>query len=196
MKPRGKTKTKGNRQSYVMIDTTTRTCYNKATKFSGYVRSITMQISSRFTIAIHIFSCINTFEKEHKITSDFLAGSVNVNPVIIRKLLLQLKAAGLVNVQRGSGGTSIARPLEDITLLDIYNAVECIDNGELFHFHENSNQECPVGRNIHRILDDKLQQVQTAMENEMKRITLADVIRDTQRCIQDDREKERKKDEL
>lgn len=155
-----------------------------------------MQISSRFTIAIHIFSCINTFEKEHKITSDFLAGSVNVNPVIIRKLLLQLKAAGLVNVQRGSGGTSIARPLEDITLLDIYNAVECIDNGELFHFHENSNQECPVGRNIHRILDDKLQQVQTAMENEMKRITLADVIRDTQRCIQDDREKERKKDEL
>ena len=145
-----------------------------------------MQISSRFTIAIHIFSCINTFEKEHKITSDFLAGSVNVNPVIIRKLLSQLKAAGLVNVQRGSGGASIAKPLEEITFLDVYNAVECIDDGELFHFHENSNQECPVGRNIHRILDDKLQKVQRAMECEMQNITIADVIRDTQKYIQEE----------
>ncbi len=147
-----------------------------------------MQISSRFTMAIHIFSCINTFEKEHKITSDFLAGSVNVNPVVIRKLLSQLKAAGLVNVQRGSGGTSIAKPLAEITLLDIYNAVECVGNGELFHFHENSNQECPVGRNIHRILDGKLEQVQRAMEQEMEKITLADVIRDTQKCIVEETE--------
>lgn len=145
-----------------------------------------MQISSRFTIAIHIFSCINTFEKEKKITSDFLAGSVNVNPVIIRRLLSQLKGAGLINVQRGSGGASITRPLDQITFLDIYNAVECIDNGELFHFHENPNPECPVGRNIHRILDDKLQQVQKAMECEMQKITLSDVIRDTQKCISEE----------
>ena len=145
-----------------------------------------MQISSRFTIAIHIFSCIDTFEKENKITSDFLAGSVNVNPVIIRRLLSQLKAAGLVNVQRGSGGASIAKPLEQITFLDVYNAVECIDHGELFHFHENPNPECLVGRNIHRILDDKLQQVQKAMECEMQKITLADVIRDTKKCISED----------
>lgn len=145
-----------------------------------------MQISSRFTIAIHIFSCINTFEQENKITSDFLAGSVNVNPVIIRKLLSQLKAAGLVNVQRGSGGASIAKPLNQITFFDIYNAVECVDNGELFHFHEKPNPECPVGRNIHRILDDKLQQVQKAMECEMQKITLADLIRDTQKCISEE----------
>lgn len=142
-----------------------------------------MQISSRFTIAIHIFACIDAFEKERKITSDFLASSVNVNPVIIRKLLSQLKSAGLVNVQRGSGGTSAAKPMQDITFLDVYNAVECVDNGELFHFHENPNQECPVGRNIHCILDDKLQRIQTAMENEMKKITIADVIKDTEKYI-------------
>lgn len=147
-----------------------------------------MQISSRFTIAIHIFSCINTFEKENKITSGFLAGSVNVNPVVIRKLLSQLKAAGLVNVQRGSGGASIAKPLDQITFLDVYRAVECIENGELFHFHENSNPECPVGRNIHRILDGKLHQVQKAMECEMEKITLADVILDTQKCILGEKE--------
>ncbi|MCM1282896.1 MAG: Rrf2 family transcriptional regulator [Muribaculaceae bacterium] len=146
-----------------------------------------MQISSRFTIAIHVFACIDTFEKERRITSDFLAESVNVNPVIIRRLLSRLKAAGLVHVQRGSGGASIAKPLEEITLLDIYQAVECIENGELFHFHENTNQDCPVGRNIHSILDDKLQRVQKTMEAEMEKITLADVIRDTQKIIREEK---------
>ena len=57
-----------------------------------------MQISSRFTIAVHIFACIDTFKEEFKLTSEFLAASINVNPVIIRKILSQLKAAGPVNV--------------------------------------------------------------------------------------------------
>lgn len=142
-----------------------------------------MQISSRFTIAVHIFACIDTFEKDHKITSDFLADSINVNPVIIRKLLSQLKNAGLIQVKRGSGGASFARPMEDITLLDIYRAVDCVEKGELFHFHENPNQQCPVGRNIHNILDDKLDRIQNAMEGEMASITMADVIEDTKKYI-------------
>lgn len=147
-----------------------------------------MQISSRFTIAIHIFACIDTFENEYKLTSDFLASSVNVNPVIIRKLLSQLKSAGLVTVQRGSGGASIAKPLDEITFLDIYNAVECIGNGELFHFHENPNQKCPVGRNIHNVLDSKLLKIQKAMENEMKKMTLKEIIKDTDMYIQSENE--------
>ncbi len=142
-----------------------------------------MQISSRFTIAIHIFSCINTFEKERKVTSDFLASSVEVNPVVIRRILLQLKAAGLVSVQRGTGGTAIAKPLDEITFLDIYKAVECIEDGKLFHFHENPNMECPVGRNIHKVLDEKLERVQKAMEQEMDSITLADIVRDLDSCL-------------
>ena len=63
-----------------------------------------MQISSRFTIAVHVLLCIGAFKDDYKITSDFLASSVNVNPVVIRRLLQQLKKAGLVNVKRGSGG--------------------------------------------------------------------------------------------
>ena len=78
-----------------------------------------MQISSRFTLAIHIFACIDTFGSEHKITSDFLAGSTNVNPVIIRKILGQLKGAGLIEVARGTGGTTVTKPLNEITFLDI-----------------------------------------------------------------------------
>lgn len=147
-----------------------------------------MQISSRFTIAIHIFACIDTFEKDYKITSEFLASSINVNPVIIRKLLGQLKAAGLIHVQRGSGGASIARPLEEITFLDVYHAVDCVGAEGLFHFHENPSDKCPVGRNIHNVLDSRLRQIQDAMEREMKKITIADVVRDTQRCLEKEAE--------
>ena len=142
-----------------------------------------MQISSRFTLAVHIFACIDVFKDDYKVTSDFLAGSTNVNPVIVRKILGQLKAAGLVEVARGSGGASIPRPLNEISFLDIYNAVECIENGELFHFHENPNTDCPVGRNIHAVLDDKLMRVQKAMEAELSSITLEDVMRDTRKLI-------------
>ena len=118
-----------------------------------------------------------------EITSEFLAESVNVNPVVIRRLLGQLKAAGLIQVQRGSGGASVAKPLEEITFFDVYRAVECIEKGELFHFHENPSAQCPVGRNIHHILDDKLQKIQDAMEQEMKKITIADVMADTEKYI-------------
>lgn len=142
-----------------------------------------MQISSRFTLAVHIFACIDVFKDKCKVTSDFLAGSTNVNPVIVRKILGQLKAAGLVEVARGSGGASVTRPLNEISFLDIYNAVECIENGELFHFHENPNTDCPVGRNIHAVLDDKLLRVQKAMEAELSSITLEDIRQDTGKLI-------------
>lgn len=142
-----------------------------------------MQISSRFTLAVHIMDCIAAFKDDYKITSDFLASSTNVNPVIVRKILGQLKVAGLVNVARGSGGASIPKPLGEITFLDIYKAVECIGKGELFHFHENPSIQCPVGKNIHLILDDKLMQIQNAMEKELASITLEDVQKDTQNYL-------------
>lgn len=143
-----------------------------------------MQISSRFTLAVHIMDCIDTFKNEYKVTSDFLASSTNVNPVVVRKILGQLKAAGLVEIARGSGGASITKPLEKITFLDIYKAVECVENGELFHFHENPNPQCPVGKNIHLILDERLMQVQNAMEKELASITLADVQKDTRNYLE------------
>lgn len=143
-----------------------------------------MQISSRFTIAIHIFACIDTFQNDYKTTSDFLAGSINVNPVVIRRILQQLKAAQLIKVSRGGGGAAIAKPLNEITLLDIYNAVECVNHGELFHFHEKPNKACPVGRNIHNSLDDKLYRIQKAMENEMKSITMEEIVKDMRTYIE------------
>ena len=142
-----------------------------------------MQISSRFTIAIHMLSCMEVFKEEYKITSDFLASSINANPVIIRKLLSQLKDAGLIEVKRGPGGAQIAKPLDEITFLDVYRAVDCVEENTLFHFHENPNQNCPVGRNIHAVLDDKLLRVQSAMERELASITLADMKADFEKIF-------------
>ena len=123
-----------------------------------------MQISSRFTMAIHMFACIDTFS-DQKMTSDFMAASIGTNPVIVRKILQQLKAAGLIEVARG-------------TFLDVYKAVECTPDEELFHFHENPNQKCPVGKNIHHVLDKRLLEVQRAMEKKLSEMTLADVKKD------------------
>ena len=142
-----------------------------------------MQISSRFTIAVHILICIETFKNDYKVTSDFLASSVNANPVVIRRLVQQLKKADIVNVIRGSGGTEITKPLNTITLLDIYHAVECIEKGELFHFHENPNPLCPVGKNIHSVLDSRLQKIQEAMELELKSVTVQDLLNDSKKQI-------------
>ena len=141
-----------------------------------------MQISSRFTIAIHIITCIETFQEEYKTTSDFLAASVNVNPVIIRRILQQLKKAGIVETKRGSGGAYAAKPLNEITFYDVYEAVDCVEN-DLFHFHENPNTNCPVGRNIHFVLDNRLRDVQNAMENKLKEMNLFDVVNDTLKLI-------------
>ena len=134
-----------------------------------------MQISSRFTIALHIFACVDTFKDEYKVTSDFLAASINTNPVIVRKILLQLKNAGLINVARGTGGITFTRSSADITFFDVYEAIEPVENGDLFHFHDAPNPECPVGRNIHGLLDGKLLAIQSAMETEMKKYTIADI---------------------
>lgn len=142
-----------------------------------------MQISSRFTIAIHVLICIEKFKDDRKVTSEFLASSVNVNPVVIRRLLQQLKAVNLVKVARGSGGAVIAKPLCEISLLDVYHAVECVEEGKLFHFHENPNELCPVGGNIEKILNPKLESIQLAMEKEMNSITLADIMNEANKII-------------
>lgn len=81
------------------------------------------------------------------------------------------------------GGAYIEKSPDEIPLLDVYNAVECIDNGNLFHFHENPNSRCPVGRNIHAVLDRRLDSIQQTMEREMSSVTLQDIADDTDRLI-------------
>lgn len=143
-----------------------------------------MQIPSRFTIATHMLIVIALKGKETKITSDFLAESVGVNPVIIRKTLSQLKKAELISVARGTGGAEIIKNLNDVSLLDIYRAVECLGKtGQLFSFHENPNPNCPVGAHIHQVLDQKLDKIQQTMEAELSQTSLEQVVADAEARI-------------
>ena len=98
---------------------------------------------------------------------------------IIRNILGQLKAAGLVTVKAGEGGTSLTKKPEQITLLDIFDAVE--KEEALFHFHENPNPTCPVGKNVHAVLDSRLLAIQEAMREQMRSVTLQDLLDDMDR---------------
>ena len=91
-----------------------------------------------------------------------------------------LKEAGLISISQGRSGISLTKSPEQITFYDVYKAVDSVNDDGLFHFHENPNPECPIGRNIHRAMDSKLERVQKSMEDEMRKITLADVMKDIQ----------------
>ena len=142
-----------------------------------------MQITSRFTIAVHMITAIDYFGETEAVTSGFLAGSIGANPVIVRNVMGNLKEAGIISISQGKSGIELAKPLEEITFYDIYQAVDCVKGEGLFHFHEQPNPECPVGRNIHRVLDRRLLDAQRAMEDTLKSATLADIAEDTKKAI-------------
>ena len=137
-----------------------------------------MQITSKFTIGVHIIAALEYFKNDYSITSSFLAGSVGVNPVLIRTIMTELKDAGLIKISQGKTGIALAKPVDEISFYDVYKAVDCIEENGLFHFHENPNANCPVGRNIHKAMDKRLSNIQASMENEMKNISVGDVYSD------------------
>ena len=139
-----------------------------------------MQISSKFTIGVHLLAVIDYLGEDEKATSTVLASSIGVNPVIVRNVMRNLKEAGLISVSQGKSGISLTRTPDQITFYDVYKAVDSVKDEGLFHFHENPNPECPIGRNIHNAMDSKLKRVQRCMEDEMRKITLGDVMTDIQ----------------
>lgn len=152
-----------------------------------------MQIPSRFSIAIHICLCLEFFDadsemnrnrdKTHckKMTSEVLADSVGVNSVIVRNILAQLKTAKLVNVSRGSGGSKLAKNPHNISLLDIFNAVDSMGENGLFRFHTNPNHLCPLGKNIHYLLDRHFEESQKSLETYLENIKLIDLLNQLQK---------------
>lgn len=132
------------------------------------------KISNRFSIAVHILSLVSL--STSPCTSDFIAESVNTNPVIIRRIIGSLKKAGLVHVKAGTGGTFLRKDLDEITLLDVYRAVEVVEKGNLFNFHEHPNPDCPVGANIESVLRTNMLDAQAAMEHTLAQVTLKQLV--------------------
>lgn len=134
-----------------------------------------MAISTRFSVAVHILTLID-MNKERSITSDTIAASVNTNPVVIRRIMSKLKKAGLIQSSPGISGTYLLKNATEITLYDIYQAVEVTDN--LFDIHKNPNPNCEVGANIQETLDIVFIQAQQKMEADLKRTTLSQITAD------------------
>jgi len=133
-----------------------------------------MPRNCRFAVAIHIAALL-AIQGEVSCTSEWIAGSVNTNPVVVRRLLSALAKAGLVASTRGvNGGSTLARPPSGITLLDIHRAV-AEDESPALH-NQPPNPACLVGRNIQSVLVRVMGRAEAAREAVLATTSLADVV--------------------
>ena len=142
-----------------------------------------MSGNSRLTLAVHALTLLARRMVDYGDQYDFstsrdIAESVKANPVTLRELLGMMEKGGLVTVQRGSNaGWKLARRPEEITLLEVYQVVK---PHTMFTLHHTPpNQQCPIGCGIGPALQGIYVNVQDAMEQELARTTIADVLRDT-----------------
>ena len=133
-----------------------------------------MAANSQFSIAIHILTMLAK-KCDERVNSDYLAKSVNTNPVVIRRLLRNLQEAGLVISQVGaSGGTCLSKLPENIRLSEVYKVVS---PGDIFSLHSKTpNQDCPVGKNIEAILCRLQKEIDKTIEEKLAEYTLRDVM--------------------
>ena len=140
-----------------------------------------MSTSSRFAVAVHVLTLM-AWADEEPLKSEQVAESVNTNPVVIRRMLCELAESKLVVSQTGAmGGSKLARPPHQITLLDIYLAVE---SRGVFSLHRHPpNRHCPVGVNIGTVLNEVLDEVDSAVERVLANITIKDVVSRLKPCV-------------
>lgn len=132
-------------------------------------------VSTRFAVAIHILLLLARTRRDGPATSQFLAGSVNTNPVVVRRITGQLARAGLVRVRRGPGGAELTRRPEEVTLADVWAAVTA-RGGTLLPLHACPNQACPVGRDVHAVLGRSFALAERAMLDALAHTSLADLL--------------------
>lgn len=142
-----------------------------------------MRINTRFAVAAHMLALIE-LNRDGPTTSDLMGLSVGTNPVVIRQMMSALKRAGLIETRSGVAGSQLARPAEEITLLDVYRAVKKRSDAPLFDFHPSPNPLCPIGRNIRAAMDAPLSDAQSAMERALENHTLREVADGISRRLQ------------
>lgn len=134
-----------------------------------------MAMSTKLSVAVHILSLLE-IEASSTPTSTDISKSVNTNPVVIRRIMSQLKQAGLLESQPGKKVNRLAKDASDISLYDIYMAID--GDQDVFNVHKNTHPDCLVGSQIQRVLDSKFEIARIEMENSLKTMPLSDVIRD------------------
>ncbi|MFT8871777.1 MAG: Rrf2 family transcriptional regulator [Sporolactobacillus sp.] len=130
-------------------------------------------INSRVAVAVHSLALLAS--KPHEdLASDYIAGSVNTNAVVIRRIFGMLRKAGLIRTVAGKPGAVLAKPPGEMTLLDVYLAVE--PQEQIFALHANPNPNCPVGKGISAVLEDAFGGAQQALETKLSAVTIADIL--------------------
>jgi len=141
-----------------------------------------MNVSTRFTVALHVLTLLASSPGQ-ALTSEHIAGSVNTNPVVVRRLLGTLRKVGIVSSQPGNGGGwELARDPGKLTLRDIRQAVK---EGSPFSMHSQPpNPKCPVGKNIQQVLGPVYDQAEQVMEDELSHTTIQSLLRAVQSRVQ------------
>ena len=133
-----------------------------------------MHIGSQYTVGIHTLMLVEFF-KDERITSEIAAASIGCNPVIVRNVFSKLSKAGLLRPGRGKAKTALGRPACEITMYDVFTATERCETDEIFSMYP-ANQNCPIGSELHNILESRFESAVEAMLNDMKRTTIADLV--------------------
>lgn len=144
-----------------------------------------MHISTKCSVAIHCLIFINEYGDTKKVTSELLSLSTGTNPVTIRNILSSLKKDGIISIKFGTGGAAINCPLNEITLYRICKAIEPDFIAKLIGIHQLPSPLCPVGKNIHNVLNCSYQKIQDNLRGSLQSITMEDVIADYQRLSQE-----------
>ncbi len=132
-----------------------------------------MPTSTRFAVATHILAAI-AMAQGRVVRSETLAKSANTNPTFVRRILGALADAGLTRSQMGQGGGALlTRPAEEISLLDVYRAVE--EPAFFSLHHDGPNPRCPIGRNVTPVLEDAFNGITAALEGSLSETTVADI---------------------
>ena len=137
-----------------------------------------MNVSTRFTVALHILTLLASTPGE-ALTSEYIAGSVNTNPVVVRRLLGTLRKVGIVSSQPGNGGGwELAKSPGKLTLRDVRQAVH---EGSPFSMHNRPpNPKCPFGKNIQQALGPVYSRAERAMEEQLSQTTILSLLHSVQ----------------
>jgi Rrf2 family protein len=134
-----------------------------------------MAVNTQFSIAVHIMAGLGLCGSD--ITSAEIAGSVNTSPSFVRRILAKLSKAGLVNTATGKSGSCwLTRKPNDISLLEIYRAVDAPKVFAVHHY--NPQRGCTVSCNIRYALENVLNKSQLSFEDALRKVSLADVLAD------------------
>lgn len=140
-----------------------------------------MKKSYKLSYAVHTLVYIELCKDEPSISSRQISESVSTNAGVIRRIMSQLKKADLIETRQGTAETKLSRSPKEISLLDVFKAVE---DESIINVNHDTNMDCPVGKNIQIVLENAYEKVQTKAEEEMKQITLQQLIDELMNEIQ------------